>query len=352
MSNEPQSEVNHTQIDVASPGGAQNQSHEGLLPSVSHLRETDINGLPISRELGSGGFARTILSEKDGRRVVIKVSKNSTDKTDKWFFRGTQILDRLKNKTPFVPHGQGEGVAVLNGQEHPYYIMDYIEGRSLSDAINRKELDLNETFKVLRGISYGVDDLLPFLPDLKPDNIILRKGSNIPVLVDFDWVNLQGRPPLEHLTPAYCGPDIANGFWDRTPIGSETNTWAVAAMAYRMLSGRNFFSNLEGDEIATIYRSRQKYNEHLKKQLLDVDIPDEAKAIFAEELSFNPSDRSPTTGEFVRKLQDVYFPKREKPGLVHQLLRPERHANVKSGDVASHRKKRTGRSRVQRPVRV
>lgn len=69
-----------------------------------------------------------------------------------------------------------------------YVTMNYIEGKSLKEAIERKELPV---FDRLR-IAVRVADTLKFLHsyklvhcDLKLDNIMLKKDSNDPVLIDL-----------------------------------------------------------------------------------------------------------------------------------------------------------------------
>ena len=105
------------------------------------------------------------------------------DRYMKKFIKEAQILARFDN--PNIVHVQD----VFKENETWYYVMDYVDGRSLESIIREKghlsegeSLDyigkIADALKYIHG--YNVNHL-----DIKPSNIMVRSRDNEPILIDF-----------------------------------------------------------------------------------------------------------------------------------------------------------------------
>lgn len=161
----------------------------------------------IEAVLGQGGFGITYLATDMslGRRVAVKefFPKNYCDRdgsTSHVTF-GTQgskeFVDRLKAKflkearniAKFDHPGIIKIHAAFEENNTAYYVMDYIEGRSLSEVVREdgslsEEKALNYIRKVGAALEYIHAGRINHL-DVKPANIMVRGSDDAPVLIDF-----------------------------------------------------------------------------------------------------------------------------------------------------------------------
>ncbi len=170
---------------------------------------TDLQGgrYRIIRSLGCGGFGITYLAEQvmADRKVCIKeffpkeyYNRNEDSQSISIGSQGSaEIMERYKEK--FVK--EAKTIAKL---DHPniihifdvfeenntcYYVMEYIEGESLSDIVKRggalAEADAVRYIReVASALGYIHDRKINHL-DVKPGNIMVRREDNRAILIDF-----------------------------------------------------------------------------------------------------------------------------------------------------------------------
>lgn len=331
---------------------------------LTSLREyqrekVDINGLPIIEHLGEGGTAVTFLSYlPDGQSVVVKVGRRPAEETPQEFLHANTLLHKLWKLTPFVPHGHGTGSAMINGYERPYYVMDFIDGRTLFEGIKAKDIDMQKRFSILRGVGYGLDAMLQegLMPgDLKPENIMLRRGTNQPVLIDLENMNKVGEPfHGDFFTPQYCGPDKA---FPKRNLGPSAITWSYTALAYKTLTGKNIFGTHSADTIMYLYGNEKKYNQYIQNEMQNSNLSPDAQQIFLHGFAYQPEERFQTNGEIIRALQDVYMPserKQKRQRIRHFVSEhaKEHRDSTRPGRTGPGRIKSFLRNRAVRPLRA
>ncbi|MGD8867006.1 MAG: protein kinase [Gemmatimonadales bacterium] len=196
----------------------------------------------VERELASGGMGSVFVGRDRvlHRQVAIKVLQPeiATDRTLERFLSESRTLARLKhpNIVPVFQAGEAEGIS--------YYVMEYIEGETLADRLERVPLSKAE-------IRTLANDLLSALEaahgqgivhrDVKPANIFLVEQKA--VLVDFG-VAKQLEEPGEKLTatgyvvgtPAYMSPEQIEG----DEITPATDVYAVGMVLYEAATGRRW----------------------------------------------------------------------------------------------------------------
>ncbi len=216
----------------------------------------------IVRFIGSGGFGCTYEAKHVllNKRVAIKefFVKDfcNRDERTAHVTVGTvskkELVNKLKNK--FLD--EARSVCQL---EHPnivrvtdvfeengtaYYVMDYVDGRSLSDLVN--SCGPLPEYQALGYIRQVADALIYVHShnrlhlDIKPANIMLDKGGNA-VLIDFgaskqyDEVNGENTSTLMGKTPGYAPPEqMGNDVVKFTP---PTDIYALGATLYKLLTG-------------------------------------------------------------------------------------------------------------------
>ncbi|MEM7727619.1 MAG: serine/threonine-protein kinase [Cyanobacteria bacterium P01_A01_bin.45] len=185
----------------------------------------------VVRTLGSGGFGETFLAEDtqmpSGRKCVVKQLKPIEDNPQIYqlvqerFQREAAILEDLGGSSEQIP----TLYAYFQSNEQFYLVQQYIQGKTLTEALREKgtfnEAQVKEILASLLPVLSYVHSMGIVHRDIKPDNIILRRQDNQPVLIDFGAVretmgtviNSQGSPTSSIIigTPGYMPSEQAMG---------------------------------------------------------------------------------------------------------------------------------------------
>jgi hypothetical protein len=218
-----------------------------VVPAVDPLRALLESALgthyEITRELGRGGMGAVFLAHEKGldRDVAIKVlppDRASSEVNRDRFRLEARAAARLSHANIVPLHTFGDHDGML------YYVMGYVEGESLADRLQREgHVDEFEARQILASLA----DALEYAHahgvlhrDVKPQNILLEKGSNRPLLTDFG-ISKVSTEPASHTstgmilgTPEYMSPEQASG---DPNIDGRTDQYSLGLVAYAMLSG-------------------------------------------------------------------------------------------------------------------
>lgn len=214
----------------------------------------------VDRVLGSGGFGITYLGYDVnlGKKVAIKeyfpsryVTRNPN--TDRMEVEDAEFAPLVSEfKTKFL--NEARNIARLN---HPniiniqtafedygtaYYVMDYIEGGTLAQLVERRgPLPIEEALDYIRQIGKALDyihDKHIYHLDVKPANIMLRSDGT-PVLIDFG-LSLPKSDDFEATqvhtaaSPGYSAPEQYGG--SPAAFSPQTDIYSLAATMYFLLS--------------------------------------------------------------------------------------------------------------------
>lgn len=139
-----------------------------------------------------------------------------------------------------------------------YLVFDLYEGGELSKLMESKtginEQDcINIATGLLRGIDFMADKDMVHR-DLKPNNIMLRKNSNIQpedvIIVDFGLaVSIHEKNMIYRRcgTPGYIAPEIigAKNVDVSFSVTTKSDVFGVGAILYQMMVGKNPFERPE-----------------------------------------------------------------------------------------------------------
>lgn len=140
----------------------------------------------------------------------------------------------------------------LNGL--PFIVMEYLTGRDLNTELKRRgALPAGEVVMLLKQVARALDRahaLGIVHRDLKPQNLFLTKrddGSPLVKILDFGIAKLTDNTSHELTqdgavfgTPWYMSPEQARG--QTTKVAPSTDLWALGLIAFRLLTGRNYWS--------------------------------------------------------------------------------------------------------------
>ena len=204
----------------------------------------------VMERLGSGGMAVVYLAEDErlGRRVAVKrLHTGSPEDTAKRFGREARMGASLNHPNVATVYDTvtDEGSVVI--------VMEYVEGESLADAVRRGRVDPREAVRILSGVAAALDHAHGngiVHRDVKPANILLGKNGDVK-LVDLGIATAVEGTRITHSgsvmgTAAYMAPEQLDG----SEAGPQTDVYALAAVAYEMLTGRPAYRGSTPVEIA------------------------------------------------------------------------------------------------------
>ncbi len=225
------------------------------LPAVRGSTQFNLNvGLSqryrIVRQLGEGGMGSVFLAEQislGNRPVALKVLRRRL-LDDPEFLRRFQdeafSTGRIHHQNVVTVYECGQ-----TDDGSPYIAMEYLEGETLGDAIQRRgALPLPEAADILHQAARGLNaahTLGIVHRDLKPDNIFLTWDEDARLLVkivDFGIAKMResGTHTVTGLavgTPAYMSFEQASGMRSEQ-IDKRSDVYSLGVVAYEMVTGR------------------------------------------------------------------------------------------------------------------
>ncbi len=207
------------------------------------LSEGSFGPYEVIEEVARGGMGVVYKArEKDLKRLVaIKVlisGGEASDEEIRRFRREAEAASRLQHSNIVPIHAIGE----ISGR--PYFVMDFIEGKTVSDMIEDGELTPRMSLEIVEQVAEALHYAHQrgvIHRDMKPANVIIDKLGR-PQIMDFglakqvdEDVGLT-RSGTTMGTPAYMPPEQAEG--DLAGIDAQSDVYALGAVLYEMLTGQ------------------------------------------------------------------------------------------------------------------
>ena len=201
----------------------------------------------VERELGRGGMGTVYLAVRDdeqyNKQVAIKVIKRGmdTDSVIQRFRRERQILASLDH--PNIARLLDGGVTA---DRLPYFVMEYIEGQSITEYADAHKLSTIDRLKLFRTVCAAIQfahQNLVIHRDIKPGNILVTKDGT-PKLLDFGIAKLldaelwdetveQTATSVRLMTPEYASPEQVRG----AAVTTASDVYSLGVVLYELLSG-------------------------------------------------------------------------------------------------------------------
>jgi tetratricopeptide (TPR) repeat protein len=192
--------------------------------------------------LGRGGMGVVYQAERDDgkfeQRVAIKVVSGglNTPGFIERFQQEYRILAGLEH--PNIARLLDAG-ATEDGL--PYFVMEYVEGRSIDRYCAEHKLSAHDRLRLFLQVCDAVQfahQKLIVHRDLKPDNILVTEQGT-PKLLDFGIAKVLSEVPGQNeatvmaMTPQYASPEQVRG----EPVGTATDVYSLGCILYKVLTG-------------------------------------------------------------------------------------------------------------------
>jgi eukaryotic-like serine/threonine-protein kinase len=161
------------------------------------------------------------------------------------FMREATISALLGEKSIHIVKVRDYGV---DEEEMPFYVMEYLKGESLKEAMQNQPMPLPKFFSFMRQICLGLQCAHDGIEidgnvtqvvhrDIKPSNIIIIKDATLGELVkvlDFGIALLKSdESPTGFMgTPAYCSPEQMDG----KTLDNRADIYSLGIMMFQMLT--------------------------------------------------------------------------------------------------------------------
>ncbi|MEO0349971.1 MAG: serine/threonine-protein kinase [Cyanobacteria bacterium P01_A01_bin.15] len=272
------------------------------------------NRYRIVQLLGQGGFGRTYLSKDQGRfdeQCVIKEflpiagSDRFSSKAAQLFQREAETLYQISH--PQIPQFR----ATFEENQRLFLVQDHIEGLTYREILQQRP---GQAFSETE-IRAFLGQMLPVLAhihakgiihrDISPDNIILRRSDQKPVLIDFGVVK-EVVTRLQTSTTAAQATTVGKaGYAPSEQLQSgraypSSDLYALAVTVLVLLTGKEPHELFDDTNLSWHWRSL-------------VQVSDQLAAVLDRALSYRPGDRYQSVSDMTRALQGGAAPTPAKP---------------------------------------
>ncbi len=229
-------------------------------PPEAQSEKKSIGPYQIIRKMGQGGMGAVYLGvrvDQDFKKhLAIKVIRTGMDSDEivARFRRERQILASLDH--PNIAHLIDAGTT---DDGLPYFVMEYVQGRPLTEYCDSHKLTVRERLELFRSVCSAVQSAhqnLVVHRDLKPANILVTSDGKAKLL-DFGIAKLLNPdiysgelPPtatdMRVMTPEYASPEQVRG----DPVGTSSDVYSLGVILFELLSGRRpyqFTSNNQAE---------------------------------------------------------------------------------------------------------
>ena len=193
----------------------------------------------VIQRLGSGGMAAVYLAndERLGRDVAVKrLHTTERDDVDARRFQREAKLGASLSHPNLVSIFDTE-----EDDESVLLVMEYVDGETLGDRLARGGLEPRRAVAIVRAVANALDHAHSagiVHRDIKPGNVLLGRDGSVK-LADLGIAKAVERTDITDTgtvlgTPTYMAPEQLQG----EKLGPAVDIYALAAMAFEMLTGR------------------------------------------------------------------------------------------------------------------
>ncbi|UCE17198.1 MAG: protein kinase [Gemmatimonadota bacterium] len=263
-----------------------------------------ISHYKILEKLGEGGMG-----------MVYKAQDTKLDRTVALKFLPPELTKDLEAKERFIQEAktasalQHNNVSTIHEIDETadgqmFICMDYYEGESLQEKIERGPLKIEEAIDISSQIAEGLHEAHEkgiVHRDIKSANIMITSKGQAKIM-DFGLAKLRGRTKLTKTgttlgTIAYMSPQQARG----EAVDHRTDIWSLGVVLYEMITGQLPF---KGDYEQAVIYSILNEDPELLTDFRSV-VPAELAQVVEKTLAKEPGERYQSVEELLADLQAI-----------------------------------------------
>ena len=217
-----------------------------LFSDSGDLAGQQLGAYRIIREIGRGGLGTVYLAERADesyrKQVALKLVRRGLDTDD--------ILQRFRHERQILAQLEHPNIArLIDGgtadDGRPYFVMEYVQGATLTKYCEEKKIGTNERLelfrKICQAVSYAHQNLV-IHRDLKPSNILVT-AEGAPKLLDFGIAKVltpeeeaytQTIASQRVMTPEYASPEQIKG----GRVTTRSDVYSLGVVLYELLTGQ------------------------------------------------------------------------------------------------------------------
>ena len=319
----------------------------------------------LLKKIGEGGMGVVYLARSlnPKRDVAVKLIKPGMD--------SKEVLARFEAERQALAATNHPNIAQvldagLTSAKRPFFVMDYVDGVSITQHCDDKKLTPNQRLVLFTSVCEAVQHAHQkgiLHRDIKPTNVLVEiiDGQPVPKVIDFGLAKalnykLADRSIVSEIgrtvgTLEYCSPEQAAGL--AREIDTRTDIYSLGALLYELLAGEPPFSREEllaaGEEaLKRVICEREPpapsvklnssralptvaVNRHLAPAKLTKQVRGELDWIVLKALEKEPERRYPTATSLAEDIQ--HYLRHEpisagKPSTLHRLQKFVRRNRV------------------------
>jgi serine/threonine protein kinase len=295
------------------------------------LSDSTLGPYTVLEKIGAGGMGEVYRAHDSrlGRDVAIKALPDA-------FARDPERLSRFEREARLLATLSHPNIAAIYGLEEVagdrYLVLEYIEGPTLAERLERGPLPLDEAIDICRQIAAGVEaahESGVIHRDLKPGNVKITPDGKVKVL-DFGLAksaaggdgsdfHISHSPTLAHAatgagvilgTAAYMSPEQARG----RVVDRRTDIWSFGCVLYECLTDRQLYDGeTVSDLIARILEREPDWS------ALPANVPPRVRELLRRCLRKDPKERLRDIGDARLELGEVFT---DPPAAVSSVQSP------------------------------
>jgi serine/threonine-protein kinase len=277
-----------------------------IAESIAHYR--------IIRKLGAGGMGEVYLAldTKLDRNVAIKVLRPDSlaeENLKKRLVREAQAAAKLDHPNICAIYDVNEADSLT------FIVMQYIEGETLAEKMERKPLDLSTALAMAEQAAEGLAEAHAHgivHRDVKPQNMMITPRGQLKILdfglakqmrssdtVDYDapTAPLLSTPGLVVGTMPYMSPEQVQG----EPLDGSSDIFSLGVTLYEMLAGKHPFK----DKSAAVTMSRILLGEPIPTEQFQTQVSPELQSLLSKMLRKDKAERYQSVPDFLTDLRQL-----------------------------------------------
>lgn len=277
----------------------------------------------ILKNLGVGGMGTVDLAWDAQQKTYVAIKRlhakaSGNREILKRFHREAEIMSSMDH--PNV-------VKIIEKGEFPfdYYVMEFLEGRSLKEIIKQGPLSIAQSVETLLQAAGGLnyvhhmekdgEPLGIVHRDIKPDNLFVSATGRV-LILDFGISHVSNMTQLTQTgnimgTPHYMSPEQVEPHHFNNEIDNRTDIYALGVLLYASLTGESPFKAKSLTKLLEIKMVDAAHEEFLFEGCLKDKIngSDEKAAalekIILKAAAFYPEDRYQDVSEMIAELNQL-----------------------------------------------